>query len=394
MSGRGNIMRRGKSSWQLKFDVPGDNGKRRTRYITVRGRRQDAQKELTRLLSQSDAGTLPEPSKLTVEEYMRIWLDAPTVIGKIGKERRELSAKTVERYRQLAEQQIYPSLGKIKLQKLKLTTIEDWHATLLQSGGKDGKPLASRTAGHAHRLLQRALRRAVETEVLARNVAGIIGAPASPDSEVEILSAEQVPVLLRKLEGHALHLIATIDLATGLRRGELLALPWTAVDLDGASLRVERSLEETKAGLAFKPPKTKHGRRTISLPPGAVAALREHRRKQLELRMALGLGRPEPDALVFCNPDGSPMSPDNLSRDWGRACRNLDLPKVTFHALRHTHVSALIAANVDVVQISRRIGHGSPAVTLWIYAHLFKSTDAAAANAIEAAMAGTTHQGA
>ena len=79
------------------------------------------------------------------------------------------------------------------------------------------------------------------------------------------------------------------------------------------------------------------------------------------------------------------MSPDKLSRDWGRACKALGLPQ-TFHALRHTHVSALIAANVDVVEISRRIGHSSPAVTLRIYAHLFKSTDTAAAAAIDAAL--------
>src|SRR5262245_26912204 len=105
--------------------------------------------------------------------------------------------------------------------------------------------------------------------------------------------------------------------------------------------------------------------------------------------MALGLGRPEPCALVFCNPDGSPMSPDKLNRDRGRACKALGLPQVTLHALRHTHVSALIAANVEIVEISRRIGHGSPAVTLRIYAHLFKSTDAAAAAAIEAAIRGT-----
>ena len=88
--------------------------------------------------------------------------------------------------------------------------------------------------------------------------------------------------------------------------------------------------------------------------------LREHRRKQLELRLALGLGKPGADALVFCRPDGSPLSPDNLSRDWIRTCKSLGLPKVMFHALRHTHVSALIAAGLDVVAISRRIGHGSP----------------------------------
>jgi integrase len=297
---------------------------------------------------------------VTIEEYLRSWLDAPKVVGKVGKERRELSLKTVERYRQLAEQQIYPLLGKIALQKLKLATVETWHHTLLQCGGKDGKSLSARTAGHAHRLLQRALQRAVETEILTRNVAAVIGAPAGPDTELDILNAEEVPLLLRKLEGHPLEVIAIVDLATGLRRGELLALAWNNIDLDNARLRVERSLEETKAGLRLKAPKTKHGRRTISLPPGAVVALREHRRKQLELRMALGLGRPEPDALVFSNPDGTAMSPDNLSRDWGRARKARGLPQVTFHALRHTHVSALIAANIDVVQISRPSGSVPP----------------------------------
>jgi integrase len=88
-------------------------------------------------------------------------------------------------------------------------------------------------------------------------------------------------------------------------------------------------------------------------------------------------------ALIFSRPDGSSLSPDNLSRDWRRACRSLDLPLVMFHALRHTHASALIASGLDVVQISRRLGHGSPVVTLRTYAHLFASSDIAAAAAIE-----------
>ena len=104
------------------------------------------------------------------------------------------------------------------------------------------------------------------------------------------------------------------------------------------------------------------------------------------MRLALGLGRPDPDALVFCNPDGSPMSPDDLSRDWARACKGLGLPKVTFHALRQHSCSALIAAGLDVIAISRRIGHSSPTVTLNTYGYLFANSDAAAALAIEAAM--------
>jgi integrase len=345
----------------------------------VRGKRQDAQRELTRLLAESDAGTLVEPSKTTVEQCITAWLD-----GAHG-----LAPKTAERYLQLAKQQIYPHLGAIMLQRLKPSQIQDWHAHLIKSGGKGGKPLSAQTVTHAHRVLHRALERSVKNETLARNVASVISPPKVEEEEVETLSADEVAVTLHKLQGHDLYSIVAVALGTGMRRGELLAVRWSDTELDGAIVRVKRSLEETKEGLRFKAPKSKRGRRTISLPPSVVTVLREHRRKHLELRLALGLGRPEPDALVFCHPDGLPMSPDNLSRDWIRACKALSLPKVMFHALRHTHVSALIAAGLDVVTISRRIGHSKPTVTLNTYGHLFKNTDTAAAAAIEAALSKT-----
>jgi integrase len=383
---RGNITRRGKSSWQLKFDVPGDNGKRQTRYVTVRGKRQDAQRELTRLLSQADAGSLVEPSKATVAEHLRAWLGAPRPGEPIPPPPAGLTLKTAERYRELAELQIIPHIGAIILQKLKPAMIAQWHETLLKSGSKRGHPLATRTVGHAHRVLHRSLERAVETEVISRNVAAVISPPKVESTEIEILDAAQIADTLRKLEGHPLHALAVTDLATGMRRGEVVALRLADVDLDGATVRVERALEETKAGLRFKAPKSAHGRRTISLPSNAIPVLREHRRNMLEVRLALGFGKPDVDTLLFAQPDGSPMRPNQLSWLWRSACKSLKLPRVSFHALRHTHASALIAAGLDVVAISRRLGHANPTVTLNIYGHLFKKDDSAAAKAIDAVM--------
>ncbi|KAB2919928.1 MAG: site-specific integrase [Hyphomicrobiaceae bacterium] len=373
---RGNITRRGKSSWRIKFELaPDSTGKRRTRYVTVRGKRQDAERELTRVLSAADAGTLVEPSKTTIAEYLRAWLDGTN----------DLSPKTLERYRELAERQIIPHLGSIALQKLRPAAVHDWHGILLKDGA-DGKKLSARTVGHAHRVLHRALQRAVETEILSRNVASVIGPPKVEEREIEILNPEQIAAMMRAIVGHPLQYISSLALASGMRRGELLALRWTDIDLDGGFLRVERALEETKAGLRFKPPKTKHGRRTITLPASAMVDLRALRRRQLEMRLQLGLGRLEPEALVFCTHDGSPLSPDNLSRDWRRACASLKLPRVMFHALRHTHASVLIAGGGDVVTISRRLGHSSPIVTLRVYGHLFGRSDTTTANLIEAAM--------
>jgi integrase len=142
--------------------------------------------------------------------------------------------------------------------------------------------------------------------------------------------------------------------------------------------KVERSLEQTKAGLRFKCPKTKHSRRTISLPPSAVAMLGQYRKEQLELRLQLGMGKPDAEALVFSNHDAAPISPNRFSVTWRRA-----IPQITFHALRHSHASALIAGGVDVVTVSRRLGHSNPTITLSVYAHLFSETDTKAAAAIE-----------
>ncbi len=135
-----------------------------------------------------------------------------------------------------------------------------------------------------------------------------------------------------------------------------------------------------------KAPKSRYGRRLITILAGVVETLRAHRLRQAEIRLALGLGRPAPDDLVFAKEDGSPLSPDKLSQQWRRTADTLGLPPVTFHAFRHTHASALIAAALDILTISRRLGHGSPGITLGIYAHKFKKTDSAAAQAIDAAM--------
>jgi integrase len=183
-------------------------------------------------------------------------------------------------------------------------------------------------------------------------------------------------------------LLAALGLSTGMRRGEMLALRWRDVSLDGAELTVQQSLEQTKEGLRFKPPKTKHARRTISLPAFAVAALRAHKIAQAQERLSLGLGRDDDDALVFRRPDGTPMRPDMVSSEWRKMVVSAKLPKVSLHALRHTHASQLIASGMDVLTISRRLGHGAPSITLDVYSHLFKPSDGGAAAVFDKAFGG------
>jgi integrase len=126
----------------------------------------------------------------------------------------------------------------------------------------------------------------------------------------------------------------------------------------------------------------------VSIPASIITELRAHWRAQQEERFALGLGKAGAADPVFPRPDGSLWPPDRLSSTWSKTVAVLKLPKVTFHALRHTHVSQLIAAGLDVVSVSRRVGHSNPTVTLGLYAHLFGNTDERAAAVVETALAG------
>jgi integrase len=376
----GNITRRGERSWRLKFDAGRDpaSGKRLTRLVTVRGTKREAQLELTRQLAALDAGTLVEPSKATLADYLNGWIEMAATLT--------LSPKTSERYRQLIGQQVIPHLGAYPLQKLRASHVATWHATLLKSGGKEGHALSARTVGHAHRVLHKALEDACRREVIGRNPVAIVSPPRVAPTEMAALSGEEVKAVLAAMKDTSIYTHVVVLLSTGVRRGELMGLQWGDVDLDAGKLRIERSIEKTKAGLRVKAPKTRHGRRLITLPSSAVAVLREHRKAQLELRLALGAGRPSDDAFVFGSIDGKPRDPDRITQDWKRFAAARGLPRVTLHALRHSHASALIASGTDPVTVSRRLGHGSPTVTMSVYAHLFGRSDEAAAEAMDAAM--------
>ena len=375
---RGNITRRGKSSWRLKFDVGRDpaTGERLTRLVTVKGKRQDAEKELTRLLATADAGAFVEPDKVTVTEFLRSWIDR----------NQRLSLKTAERFRQLIEQQMVPLIGATLLQRLKPAQVINWHARLLQGGGKGGKPLSPSTVRQAHRVLHMALGEAAKGELVARNVVAGIAAPKVEKTELHCLRAEQISVMVAGFAGHWLAPIVTMALASGMRRGELLALRWSDVDLEGGGATVQRSLEQTKTGLRFKAPKTAYSRRQVALPSHAVEALKVHRRAMLEQRLALGQGKPDADALVFCNVDGSPLSPVRVSGAFRDTVALRNLPVVTFHALRHSHASALICSGIDVLTVSRRLGHASPVITLSTYGHLMTNKDESVRGALENAL--------
>ena len=377
----GHIRRRGERSWELKFDLGRDpvTGKRRIRYVSgFKGTKRQAEIELARLVAENAAGEGVDPSKATVAEFAERWDRDWASLS--------VSPKTLERYRQIIRLNVVPHVGSMPIQKLRPVHLVELYAQLLRSGGREGRPLAAASVSYVHRVLHRMLGHAATWGVVTTNVASVVSAPSAPESEIAILTEDQMGATLRNLEGRTLRPIVSFLLGTGARRGEALALRWKDIDLDKSIVRIERSVEQTKGGLRIKAPKTKHGRRNVTISPWLVAELRAHRTRQQERRLSLGQGKAPDDALIFARWDGKLRSPHWLSQKFAQAMAALQID-CTLHGLRHTHVSQLIAAGLDVLTISRRIGHASPAITLDVYGHMFRNTDTRAAEIMQAAFA-------
>src|SRR5262249_55194408 len=158
---------------------------------------------------------------------------------------------------------------------------------------------------------------------VVRNVASMQSSPKLTRTAVIILAADQMRDVVCKLKGRAIYPKVVIALFTGMRRAEILALRWQHIDFDHKVLTVKEALEETKAGLRFKTPKSEAGAREITLPDIVVETLHAYRLQQLEQRLALGIGKLTGDMLMFGRLNGGPQSPRQLSKDWTKAAATI-----------------------------------------------------------------------
>lgn len=387
---KGHIQQRGKDSWRLKFDLGRDpaTGKRRIRYETVRGGKRDAQRRLANVIADIDKQTFVDRSNVTLAEHLRAWL---------LNIKADVSAKTLERYTEIAEKHLIPALGGVPLQQLATWQLREYYARARTEGRKvtiGGKvmvrpPLSPTTVRHHHRLLVGALGQAVADGTLRANPAAVKKlAPKAAKTELAVLDGAQITAVLKAAANGPLHLPVLLALATGMRRGEILALRWQDVDLERATLRVTRTLEQTADILAAKEPKTTSSRREIALPASTVEELRRHRLRQAETLLARG-ARATGETLVCATPAGEWLSPRDITKRFAALARSLKL-KVRFHDLRHTHVSQLLAAGVNLKVITERVGHASPAFTLKTYAHLVPGQQEDAAKKIDGVLRGPT----
>jgi integrase len=370
----GHVYQRDKSRrdvWQLIIELGRDeNGKRRWKYESVHGTKGHAKKVLRQRLNELEAGTYVEPTDLTVAEYLRSWHKDHA--------RHYLSARALESNGYTLERHVIPGLGGHEPAKLRAMHLEAYHSAKLDSG------LSPSSVRKHHNIIHSALRHAVRLQLLASNPADLVVPPRVTRREMTALDETQTATLVKAGEGTALYLPILLAVSTGMRRGELLGLRWSVVDLEGDTLVVCQTLQEAYGELHFKASKTSKSRRRIDLPTITVEALHRHRAEQARRRLRRAPGWTDSD-LVLAAPRGGPWWPSNFDRVWRRFKTKQKL-EIRFHDLRHTHATQLLKAGVHPKVVSERLGHASIGVTLDTYSHVMPGMQEEAAEKIDAGL--------
>jgi integrase len=413
--GEGSITQRADGRWVARVDLGWEGGKRRRKAVYGRTRRQVADK-LTKVLRDVQQGAALPDERQTVSQFLTRWLD---------EKRTRLRPRAWATYEQAVRLHLAPGIGKIALARLTPAQLDAWFREHQLHGA------SPRAIRYARSVLRAALNQARKWRAVSENVAELIEAPRHQAREIQPLTPEQARKLLESAKGHRLGGVVSVATALGLRLGEALGLRWADVDFDAGTLSVKQALErsggdsaarrpliverrELRKRIAAAPkrsaerrelrtrlkalrgrwrtvrttlkttePKSTRSRRTIRMPTIVVAALKAHRTRQLEDRLAAG-GAWNDSGFVFTSPIGTALEPRNVTREFHVLLASADLPAVRFHDLRHTAATLLLAQGVDPRTIMETLGHSQISLTLNTYSHVLPALQADAAAKLDA----------
>jgi len=354
---KGSIRQKSKGSWQLQvYTSVGPDGNAKRYFETVRGRKGDAQRRLTELLSSLDKGVLIPVGRLTVAEHLHNWLE--------GYVKTNCSQRTYDGYQSIIEGHLIPALGSIQLKQLHPQAIQAYY-------GEACERLSARTVHHQHRVLSQSLKYAVRQGYLGRNPCELVDAPSPRKKTMRTLTPFEVEVLLDKAKDNYYYPVFYTAVSSGLRQAELLGLRWRDIDLDMLSISVSQVLYKRHGICQFKEPKTSHSRRRVAMTPKLALFLREYKEERESLSLHLGKLL-SLDDLVFANIEGKPLDPGVLSHTFHRIAIQAGLKDVHFHTLRHTFASLMLLKGAKPKVISEALGHASVAFTMDCYSHIIE----------------------
>ncbi len=368
MSKRGNgdgaYYKRPDGRWEAKITLPG--GQRKSVYGRTRS---EARTRATQLLDRAGQGLDVRSRDQTLAAFLERWL--------VDVASRRIRPTTRESYERVIRVRILPALGKTKLTAVTPLQLQALY-TRLQDGG-----LAPASVVRTHAILHGALGQAVRWNLIPRNPADAVSPPSIPRREMSALTRDQVLTLIASSSNPAMQALYAVAATAGLRRGELLALRWSDVDLTRGNITVQRTAHRIRGeGIVYGEPKTNAARRSIRIGAFAVRLLRRHRAVQNQQRLSAGPAW-VPANLIFAGPFGAPIEAARISRNFQRDLDTAGLPRVRFHDLRHTAATLLIEQGVPVKAVQATLGHSTIATTMDVYAHLTPAMQDSVAEAMD-----------
>jgi integrase len=372
----GSIFQRKDGRWCGVLNLGCENGRRKRKHF-YGATAAAVQQELLKARSDRSQGLPVTVEHQTVAQYLDHWLEHTL--------KAKAKPRSYESFSTIARLHIKPSIGRIQLHKLAPQHIQK----LLDEKSKNG--LSPQTVTNIRTVLRSALSQAVKWSLVSRNSAALVNAPRISRKRIEPLNPEHARKLLEVAKGSRYEAIYIVALTLGLRRGEVLGMRWSDVDFDERALRVSQSIQRLSTGvqgqkseLRATETKTDGSRRTIALPNSVVRALRVHRARQAQDRLAAGTSW-EDHGLVFTNRIGRPIEPILIHRAYKALLKEAGLPTtLRFHDLRHSAASLLLSQGVHPRAIMELLGHSSITVTMNVYGHVMPAMMRDAADKMDA----------
>ena len=389
--GSGSMAERAPGVWRLRVYLGRDqNGRPRQIQSTFRGGDRGAAKAMAKLVTDAEQGKF-DRTRATVGELLDKWIEHITPVRR---------PSTINGYMSKIEYSIRPALGDVPLAKLGAADLDRCYNAWL------GRGLATATVRQHHAILAAALHQAMKWEWIERNPADRAFPPAIHSKPMNVPTPERLTELVRKSEDDdpVLSVAVAVAALTGVRRGELVALKWSDVDLVAGAIQVERAITVVDAITHEGPTKT-HQARRLALDEVGVAVLQRRWAFMVDLAERAESPLVDDPYVLSYNANGArPVNPDTLTHRFGALCRSMEkatakernvkvsalrvseLWPYRFHDLRHFSVTTLIAAGVDIRTVANRAGHAQTSMTLDRYAHALPERDRAAAGVLGRAL--------
>ena len=368
-NGEGNIRKRKDGRWEGRYTAGLDPITGKQVFKNVLGKTQAEVKEKLKIaLAENQKVDFTKTGKYTVTQWMNEWYEN---VAKI-----KVRASSHQTYRGYIDNHITPNIGKLPLEKLTTMDLQKFYRKLMTKGRVERieatnqpKGLSAKTVRNINQVISSAMDFAVAQRIVSVNPCKAVALPKVEHKEMQTIPAEQLQAFLTEAKASGVYEMYYIELATGLRRGELLGLKWSDIDWKNGIIKVKRQIARVDGKVIEAPLKTKNSYRTVTISPQAVEVLKQQKAKTK-------------DEFVFPSPNGGAISPDSVNNMLKRVLERAGIPKVRFHDLRHTFATVALQNGVDIKTVSGMLGHFSAGFTLDTYAHVTTAAQKEAAQTI------------